>query len=306
MQSKANNLQLDDVPIELSILNALELRLISLRVPFMKMVALPSGKQRSIHGPAVNLPSKLDSLCIVLPQLPTETDLIAFKLKRKLKYEGHYMYDYVSPEKLMNALKWLKANNPLYADVNVNEYWVDESQTNDIDVFQGLVRQPETNNFDCVPSNTPQEHTQEDSTCTNQSEPMECEPSLTDGNNSPLLNDSTNDLVTASHRLTRVARENGFTIHNVPGDGNCLFNAVAYQLESVSASEMRESVANHLDNNSVFYRDFLAQPVQYNDAYNADTEAPSDEDAIIDLVHDPERQTQLRWERYMQSFRNGA
>ena len=36
-----------------------ELRLISLRVPFVKMVALPSGKLSSIHGPAVNVPSKL-------------------------------------------------------------------------------------------------------------------------------------------------------------------------------------------------------------------------------------------------------
>ena len=45
LQAKANGLQLCEVPPELSGLNALELRLISLRVPFMKMVALPSGKQ---------------------------------------------------------------------------------------------------------------------------------------------------------------------------------------------------------------------------------------------------------------------
>ena len=102
-QAKANNLHLDDIPFELSTLNALELRLLSLRVPFMKMVALPSGKQRSIQGPAVNVPSKLDSLCTMLPRLPTESELIAFKLKRKLKYRGHYMYDYVSPEKLTSA-----------------------------------------------------------------------------------------------------------------------------------------------------------------------------------------------------------
>ena len=62
VQAKTNNLQLDDIPGELSTLNALELRLVSLRVPFMKMVALPSGpKQSSIQGPAVNVPSKLDS-----------------------------------------------------------------------------------------------------------------------------------------------------------------------------------------------------------------------------------------------------
>lgn len=81
VQAKANGLQLDPVPDELSSLNALELRLISLRVPFMKMVALPSGKQRSIQGPAVNVPSKLDSLCTMLPRLPTQSELIALKLK---------------------------------------------------------------------------------------------------------------------------------------------------------------------------------------------------------------------------------
>ena len=47
-QVKANDLQLDEIPVELSILNALELQLISLRVPFMKMVALPSGKQLGV------------------------------------------------------------------------------------------------------------------------------------------------------------------------------------------------------------------------------------------------------------------
>lgn len=52
LQAKANGLQLNAIPPELNSLNLLELRLISLRVPFMKMVALPSGKQRCIHGPA--------------------------------------------------------------------------------------------------------------------------------------------------------------------------------------------------------------------------------------------------------------
>ena len=135
------------------------------------------------------------------------------------------MYDYVSPEKLNNALRWLKINNPLYADVNVNEQWVDECEANDSDIFHGLVRQPETNNSDCVPSN-PQEPTQDDST--NHNEPMECEPSMTNDNNSC---DSTSDIAIASSRLTTLARENGLTVLDVPRDGNCLFNAVAYQLD---------------------------------------------------------------------------
>ena len=55
LQAKANRLQLDVLPTELSCLNPLELRLVSLRVPVMKMVALPSSKQRCSHGPAVNV-----------------------------------------------------------------------------------------------------------------------------------------------------------------------------------------------------------------------------------------------------------
>ena len=116
LQAKANGLQLPDIPPELADLNALELWLICLRLPFMKMVALPSGKQRSIHGPAVNVPSKVDTVCNILPRLPSQSDVpepVPLKLKRKLAYKGHYMYDYITPQKLLDALSFLKANNPL-------------------------------------------------------------------------------------------------------------------------------------------------------------------------------------------------
>ena len=72
----------------------------------MKMVALPCGKQleEHIHGPAVNVPSRLDTICSVLPRLPSQTELIPLKLKRKLVYRKHYMYDFISPEKVLNHL----------------------------------------------------------------------------------------------------------------------------------------------------------------------------------------------------------
>ena len=57
---------------ELSCLNALEQRLISLHVPFMKMIALPCGKQRCNPSPAVIVPSKVGQACTLLPRLPTE------------------------------------------------------------------------------------------------------------------------------------------------------------------------------------------------------------------------------------------
>ena len=44
LQAKANGLQLCQVPTEHSSLSALELRLICLRVPFLKMVLVNNGQ----------------------------------------------------------------------------------------------------------------------------------------------------------------------------------------------------------------------------------------------------------------------
>ena len=120
IQSLANNLSLSSVPLDLACLNKLETKLVCLRVAFMKMVTLPSGKQRCIHGPAVNVPLKLDSVIQTLPRLPDQSQLIPLKFKRKLSYKGHYMYEYVTPEKILTALTWLKANHPDYANIEIN------------------------------------------------------------------------------------------------------------------------------------------------------------------------------------------
>ena len=217
IQAKANGLQLCLVPDELSCLNPLELRLVSLRVPFMKMVALPSGKQRSIHGPAVNVPSKVDTICTVLPRLPSQSELIPLKLKRKLAYRGHYMYDYITPLKVLSALVWLKANNPLYADIEINQEWLEQSKIDDVELFSSLLEPTDTND----PEPMQYEATSSNDT---QSEPCEavstsCQPIVDCGDNM------------AFTTLQELARDNGFTIHDVPRDGNCMFSALAYQLQ---------------------------------------------------------------------------
>ena len=100
----------------------------------MKMVALRAGKQRCIHGPAVNVPCKLDSVCTVLPRLPSQSELIPLKLKRKLAYKGHYMYDYVIPDRILRGLKWLKAHNHFYA---INEEWTLNAESGDHELYAG-------------------------------------------------------------------------------------------------------------------------------------------------------------------------
>ena len=148
-QAKGNNLHIEDVPPELSDLNPLEVRLISLRIPFMKMVALPCGKQCAIHGPAVNVPTDLTSVCTLLPRLPSQIQMIPMKLKRKLYYKGHYMYQYVRPAKVLAALQWLKSSNPLYKDIEINNDWLRDAAQDDGDLWEALSAQH------CPPSPAP-------------------------------------------------------------------------------------------------------------------------------------------------------
>lgn len=140
-QAKANNLQLEDVPSDLMDLNSMEVRLISLRIPFMKMVALPCGKQKSIHGPAVNVPADLQPVCNLLPRLPSQAQMVPMKLKRRLSYKGHYMYEYIRPAKVLAALEWLKNNNPLYRDVEINKRWIDDAAVDDSDLWEAISSQ---------------------------------------------------------------------------------------------------------------------------------------------------------------------
>lgn len=51
------------------------------------------------------------------------------------------MYDYITPQKLLDALTFLKAKNPLYADIHVNKKWLEAAMANDAELCGCLVEQ---------------------------------------------------------------------------------------------------------------------------------------------------------------------
>jgi len=137
-QAKINGLKLDDVPPELQDITPLERQLISTRIPFMKIVNLPRGQQRALHGPVVNVPAKFDKVCSLLPRIPESAGLIRVKLKRQLKYQGHCMYQYVRPNVVRKTLNWLKANNRLYRDIAQNDEWEDVWNEEEPELWQAM------------------------------------------------------------------------------------------------------------------------------------------------------------------------
>lgn len=118
-EAAANNMYLDPVPVELSRLNSLEQHLISLHIPFMKVMDLPKGGQKNIHGPVVCVPSDLKKTTS-LPLKCDENLLLRVKLKRKLSYKSYYEYQFINTTHVNTALDYLKQNNKWYTGISIN------------------------------------------------------------------------------------------------------------------------------------------------------------------------------------------
>jgi len=74
-----------------------------------------------------------------------------------------------------------------------------------------------------------------------------------------------------------------YSIHDLPHEGNCLFTAIVYQLESigiqsVDAQTLRKTAVNYLRNNlfvdGFHCSEFVLEAVACDNACNADTKAP--------------------------------
>ena len=74
--------------------------------------------------------------------------------------------------------------------------------------------------------------------------------------------DCSDPLLLAMHKLETIASKNGFTIHDVPADGDCMYSAIVYQLSSigihVDSQILRQKVADYLRANKASYGELMA------------------------------------------------
>ena len=56
------------------------------------------------------------------------------KLKHKLEYKSHYMYDMICRDCLISAITWLKEHNSHYAGIKLNEHWYNDIAAKDLSV----------------------------------------------------------------------------------------------------------------------------------------------------------------------------
>ena len=55
--------------------------------------------------------------------MPSDLQLHPVKLKYKLEYKTHYMYDMICRDHVMSAITWLKAHNSHCENIKLNEHW---------------------------------------------------------------------------------------------------------------------------------------------------------------------------------------
>ena len=123
-QACANGLKLHNIPQELENITPLECRLVAKCIPFLTILLMKRyGGHYKVNGPCVNVPTHLDQVLEILPQMPNELQLHPLKLKCKLEYKSHYMYNMIQKDTVIEAITWLKQHNPHYADIILNDDW---------------------------------------------------------------------------------------------------------------------------------------------------------------------------------------
>ena len=75
------------------------------------------GDHYKVNGPPVNVPATLDQFIEILPCMPSDLQLHTEKLKYKVEYKSHYMYDIIHRDHVISAIAWLKEHSSHYADL---------------------------------------------------------------------------------------------------------------------------------------------------------------------------------------------
>ncbi|CAF5157042.1 unnamed protein product, partial [Rotaria magnacalcarata] len=122
-----NKLEVYEIPAELKKLNNLEKHLIALRLPFMKIVNLTSGKlssrlsQKGTKGPLHCVPSDVQDTVTILPRPVDKSMMVRLQLKRRLKYKAVWEDQLINPYDVKDALLILTKMHPGYKYIKINE-----------------------------------------------------------------------------------------------------------------------------------------------------------------------------------------
>ena len=120
-----NGLELDAVPEELSCISDLEQQLIALSLLFMTIKKLPTSRMGAVVKEVICVPIESSDVAknvSQLPRHPSNAEIIAVKLKKKLEYKSAYLEEFIRPKTVITAVEKLKeCGNKYYQNINVDK-----------------------------------------------------------------------------------------------------------------------------------------------------------------------------------------
>ena len=112
-----NNMVPCPVPEELKGMTQCEEMLICRAFPVMQVYAKPRFGTYSYKGHVITLPHNVQKVANILPHCPQDLPIITFTVKGQ---DNNNLNFKVRREKFLNALLWLKTNNPVYRDIEID------------------------------------------------------------------------------------------------------------------------------------------------------------------------------------------
>ncbi|PKY46625.1 hypothetical protein RhiirA4_409171 [Rhizophagus irregularis] len=85
--------------------------------PIVSVYNLPGG-QYAYRGNIINFPQDVQEFVTRLPRNPSTLDLVI--IRRYTENGSNFRDFHVRREKVMQALRWLKANNKFYRDIEID------------------------------------------------------------------------------------------------------------------------------------------------------------------------------------------
>jgi hypothetical protein len=126
----ANMPDLPVVPKALQDMTDMENHLVSPRIPFMKVYALPRGGQRGVHGGIVNVPANLTKIQQLLPRQLHLRESITINLSRRVCFRGTFKTSGCWPARVVQQLQYL-CSTELYKtlEVTLDKSWLPLADT---------------------------------------------------------------------------------------------------------------------------------------------------------------------------------
>ena len=118
----------------------------------MKFKKLPKTRMKALFDRVITVPIEDHDISLTiskLPRKPSDSKIVAIRLKRKLELKGAHVEEFISPDNVLSSLKVLINNgNFLYRNTTVNKDFLSQMQ-NPVKKSTNLSSDEEESDSDC-------------------------------------------------------------------------------------------------------------------------------------------------------------